>query len=678
MVVRFDPPSTTTNPSTGDVVLEPTTQGGTLEIKDDLGATQIEITSTGGTSIGDNTLNVDSSAININESGDIDGLVNVIVELNDNTGKIPSVDAVINYVHQEASGALAYVEKDSKLDFDTLLSSNEIEPSIVLVTDSSAFDYTDTKGNVETGLVWWLGIVQKELAGTLNTSTLFTSNSQNALTGPEISSALFAETDTNNFTDSYKNSLDDIDEKLDVVSTGKNVIVENPGNGNGKVVFRNSQAAVNNRDFSLVARSDGTFDFESLADDGTPQARWTYTHAGESNFPAQITQSGNNVLDVSDTKYSNLPDDTSSALGGKANVSGQVFSGAVQSTVIGTTASGAQQAISIGNGGIGDSGNSMVAWRVGGASNARTGNYRAQVGFNYDNDRFEIKTGNNSNPASLQASISIDSGANVSIKGSPALTETNISTDINDSSDSSIPSVSTVKSYVDNSSIQFNGIRLLGDGITPALTAKRSSNSNDLTVFASQNSGSYYINRLYVDDSDGEKIKLSMGSDASINNLTDVISISNSLFESSVNMEINGHPVLTANNIGDLVSSRTYSGTFPVLSESDIALWFQQKSDVQFVGVGAGTINLPNIVDSNPTSSQVLAGSTIILTNYNNGSGITLSRFNTDQKWMIDNVGDVRTSNSVLFFDSSKIALQALDLRSYPTIGTFCWALRGI
>lgn len=761
MAIRFDPPSTNSDPSTGDVVIEPTSSGGTLEIKDDTGSTQIEITSTG-TNIGGNTLGVDSSAININQSGSIVGLVNTIIEAEDNTGKIPSANAVIDFVHNEVSGALIYVEKTSKADFDTMLALSEIEPSIVLVTDSIPFDYTDTKGLAEVGLTWWLGIVQKELSGSLSTSTLFNSNSQDSLTGAEISAALFSESNTNNFTDAYKSALDNIDDKLDVESTGKNVVIDNPGAGNGQLIFRNSAAPVNNRDFALVARSDGTFDFESLADNGDLQARWTYTHSGESNFPSQITQAGNNVLDVTDSKYVNLPNDTQTAIDAKAAISGQVFTGVVEATALGTTSSNAQQSIAIGNGGVNDSGDSMIAWRVGSSSSGRSGNYRAQVGMNYDSSRFEIKIGNKNNPSSLQTAVSIDSGANVSINGSPALTQANMSSDMNDNNPDNVPNTSLVKNYVDSTS-SFNGVRTLGDGITPAITAKRSNNTNDVTMLATQNSGAFFVNRLYTDEIDGGKVKLSVGGDSDITALTDVIEVSSTAFKTNVDLEVagsgdissslnvggtfsmfdnsnremrfeknssgiklravtnptdgdaifqiessggskrltvphigdlttsntgikvgtnsdgsGGSPVLTPDNIGDLIASRTYVDSFPTLSINDVVLWFQQKADVQFVSVGAGTINLPQIVGSNPSSSQVLAGSTIVLTNYNNGSAINLSRFNSYQKWMVDNVGDIRASETVSFFDSSKIALQALDLRELSSVGSWCWAIRGI
>lgn len=158
----------------------------------------------------------------------------------------------------------------------------------------------------------------------------------------------------------------------------------------------------------------------------------------------------------------------------------------------------------------------------------------------------------------------------------------------------------------------------------------------------------------------------------------DAVTTSNAEIRVATNSDgTGGHPVLTPNNYGDLRAARTYVQSFPSLSASEIALWFQQGADVEFISVGTGTINLPQIVASNPNSSQVLANSHIYITNSNGSSNIALSRFNSGQTFMIDNIGNLQAS-ATLFF-SSRIILKAIDATGISNISTdWAWSMRGV
>lgn len=372
-------PSSTVD-ETGNVEIA-APSGGNLELQDSTGTTQILLSDTGvslaGGSISASPAGVDtnqlvtmhdgliievdqtsdvpltirdssgSTILRMDEDGDfmlsgsaVNEIVSSINEAEDNSKQLATVAAITSFVNTAVSGVLDYEEFYTKAEFDTYLAQATITPAIVLVKDTTPFDYTDTGGNAQTGLTWWLGIVQKPSGQDLSTSALFHSNSQDALTGPEISAALYAQADTNQYTDADQTAVQTINDKMPKTSSGESLIIENPGNGNGYILLRNTSAPVDHRDFALVSRGDGSFDFESRLDNGTVEHRWTYEHEGDSYFPGAIFQNGQRVLDVTattndigesaDKNYvtdaqlsaiGNLPGNTNSALSGKLSSS---------------------------------------------------------------------------------------------------------------------------------------------------------------------------------------------------------------------------------------------------------------------------------------------------------------------------------------------------------------------
>lgn len=702
----------------GGLVIVDTTDSDTpLHIKNTNGDTILKVTDTGDFVLAGSSINEVVSTIN---------------KAQDNTKQLATVAAITNFVHTEASGALAYQEFNTKAEFDTFLPQLEIQPSIVLVKDSTPFDYTDTSGDVQTGLTWWLGIVQKPVGESLSTSALFHSNSQDSLTGPEISAALYAQADTNQYTDADKAAVQTISNKMPISSSGVDFIMENPGNGHGYLLFRNAIAPVNQKDFALIPRSDGTFDFEARLDDESVANRWTYEHEGDSYFPGAIFQGVNQVLDTSATTayvapstnrnyvtdseasaIANLPANTTSALSGKLDSS-------LVTTNINDASGRIPEVVTVKNA-ISSAINGIASSQITGLINSApdahlmTDTEHSKVGNLPTNTNTSLSTkvdkitgkGLSTNDFTSTHKSKVDNlptNTNSSLAGK--IDTSAITTSITSTS-GRLPDAPTVKSYVD-SQIS-NTVRLTGGFVkqkvicdhdsVPQIVIQNDTDKHESFIGFGHDQSFIHAGIGY--DEGTNSVDIRVGNSSNWSSIVKKFSLNRStghaVFENNLqvkgtlttsNSEIRvgtnsdgtgGHPVLTPNNIGDLVASFTYMQDFPTLSQADITQWFQQMAHVQFIGVGTGTLSLPQIVgpETTPTSSQVLAGSTITLTNYNSGLNINLSRFNTGQTFMIDNVGNLTTS-ATLFF-SSKIELQALDVRNYSNISTdWCWALRGI
>ncbi|AUR84029.1 hypothetical protein NVP1287O_15 [Vibrio phage 1.287.O._10N.286.55.C7] len=134
-----------------------------------------------------------------------------------------------------------------------------------------------------------------------------------------------------------------------------------------------------------------------------------------------------------------------------------------------------------------------------------------------------------------------------------------------------------------------------------------------------------------------------------------------------------GQTLMHRRNFGLNREQLAYKSNFPSLSDSAIADWFTRGAIVYFFGVGSGTVNMPEIVDSDPTINQVVVGTEIELVNQNSGSAITLARHDTGQTFVDRDVSS--TVSTYQLAASSRIKLAAVNLNSYSAIGKYCWVI---
>jgi hypothetical protein len=121
-----------------------------------------------------------------------------------------------------------------------------------------------------------------------------------------------------------------------------------------------------------------------------------------------------------------------------------------------------------------------------------------------------------------------------------------------------------------------------------------------------------------------------------------------------------------------------YFQSFPTLTDAIMKAWAGKS--IYFFGTGVGTINLPEIVASGASSSQVNAGTRFTLHNFNTAADITIVA-HTGQKLMVDNVDSNNISpagGSAAIRWTSSIDIVAVDLRTYTQVNAFCWAFTGI
>jgi hypothetical protein len=318
------------------------------------------------------TNNAGTAIITAADNGDVtigagQAVRQVVSTINDvdpnNDTNLANVTSIVNRINSAVSGALTFVKFNSKADFDTFLLQTVIDPSSVLVTDSTPFDYTDTNGVVNTQITWWQGIVTKPTAGdALSTNTLETSDSSTSMSGAEIAAALFAEPDTNNltdaratvtdtieatvtaglagkvdtvagqglstnnFTNAYKAQLDNapadintaLDNKVSLINT-EEVIYRTTSNAGGTLEFNATDAPANQKRFRINALNSGNLSLTKVADDNFSVLHSQFTQTGLEVF-GTISQNGNNVVDVTNSTFANLPADTNAALLGKVDV----------------------------------------------------------------------------------------------------------------------------------------------------------------------------------------------------------------------------------------------------------------------------------------------------------------------------------------------------------------------
>jgi len=329
---------------TGAVVIKPTAAGQPTTISNNAGVAGI-------------TLN-DNLEIQLGSGQNITSVTNIINPVDPNNSLLLSTVTGIESRIQEALGsALTFVKIDSKAAFDTFLAASVIDPSSVLVTDNAPFDYTDTNGVINTQITYWQGIVTKPTAGdALSSNTLATSNSANTMTGAEIAAALFAEPDTNNLTDVRATVTDTIeatvtaglatkensvagqglsennltnallakidnapadtqaalDDKLSITSNSE-VVLNSTSNSGGKIEFVATDAPANQKRFRFGGLNTGILSLARVQDDDFAIIHSSFTQTGL-EVAGTVSQGGNNVVDVTNSTFVNIPADTNAAL----------------------------------------------------------------------------------------------------------------------------------------------------------------------------------------------------------------------------------------------------------------------------------------------------------------------------------------------------------------------------
>ncbi|AUR91769.1 hypothetical protein NVP1164O_33 [Vibrio phage 1.164.O._10N.261.51.A7] len=626
----------------GAVVIGSTTAGESTEIKTSAGDTVVTVTDDGGFQLSESQ--VVRQIVNAINTGD-----------DDNDMKLPTVQAVMTFLAGAVTATIDFKELTSKAAFDTFISDGGFIPTIAFVTDTTPFDYTDNTGHTGTDLTWMFVVCVEE--DSVITTSMINNSDISSLTGGEIASIIAATEDVN---------------------------------------------FVNDSDLSRI---------RNLPDNTTDAL------GGKVDSEAGKGLSQNNFTDSQRNKVDNSPSDTASELSTKADNSGQVFTGVVQATTLGTTSSNAAQAIAIGNGGVDDTGESGLGWRVGTSASARAGNYRAQMRMNYDNGRWELRTGNSSNVNNLGVAISVDSGQQVSVNGSPVLTE---ATGLTTTADSQLIDASLTISNpgTGDGYLELNNSTASADQRAYRLYA---TSADSLRIETVNNSG-VSVNRYtfghngdlglpgnmevagYISmfDGGGNEHRFEHGSDGialrslsnpadgesifsiqssgnsmrlNVPHIGDVTTSNNGIRVGTESDGSNGRVVLEEGNWALIQSAVGYSGTpFPTLSATDIVGW--SGREVTFTGVGAVSFTMPTVVTGTPTGSQIKAGETMTLHNFNSGSSVTVNAA-AGQKMVNGDSGNVSgTGGSITILAGDSVRMIASDESEVAAVDAICWLVR--
>ena len=609
------------------------------------------------TSSGETVVTVtDDGGFQLSESQIVRQIVNVInTGDDDNNMKLPTVQAVMTFLAGAVTATIDFVEFASKADFDSFIATGGFIPTIAFVTDTTPFDYTDNTGHTGTDLTWMFVVCVEE--DSVITTSMINNSDISSLTGDEIAS-IIASTEDVNF--------------------------------------------VNDSDLSRIRN----------LPDNTADAL-----GGKVNSEVGKGLSQNNFTDAQRSKVDNSPSDTVSELSAKADNSGQVFTGVVQATTLGTTSSNAAQAIAIGNGGVDDTGGSGIGWRVGTSTSARSGNYRAQIRFNYDSGRWEFRTGNSSNVNNLGVALSIDSGQQVLVNGSPVLTEyTGLTTAadseiINASLSISNPGSGNGYLEVNNStaSADQRAYRLYAtsaeslrietvDGSGVSVNRYTFGHNGDLELPGNMEVAGY----ISIFDGGGHEHRFEHGSDGialrSLSNPADgesIFSVQSSGNSMRLNVphsgpvttsndEIrvgtdsngsNGRVVLEEGNWALIQTAVGYSGTpFPSPSNAEIIGW--SGRDITFTAVGAGSITLPSIVTGTPNSTQFAVGESFTIHNFNSGSDITISAA-SNQNMVNGDIGNISPDGgSITILAGNSVKMIASDGSGSSSLTNLFWLVR--
>ncbi|AUR81762.1 hypothetical protein NVP1214O_15 [Vibrio phage 1.214.O._10N.222.54.F11] len=281
----------------GTVVIGSTTAGEPTEIQTSSGETVVTVTDDGGFQLSESQ--VVRQIVNVINTGD-----------DDNDMKLPTVQAVMTFLAGAVTATIDFAEFTSKADFDSFISTGGFIPTIVFVTDTTPFDYTDNTGHTGTDLTWMFVVCVEE--DSVITTSMINNSDISSLTGDEIASIISSTEDVNfvndsdlsrirnlpdntadalggkvnteagkglsqnNFTDAQRSKVDnspsdtntELGNKLDKQSTGVNVRVTNTGSGSGTYEIENTTGDLDERLWRLKVKSTGSMVIEALDDGG--------------------------------------------------------------------------------------------------------------------------------------------------------------------------------------------------------------------------------------------------------------------------------------------------------------------------------------------------------------------------------------------------------------------------
>lgn len=344
----------------------------------------------------------------------------------------------------------------------------------------------------------------------------------------------------------------------------------------------------------------------------------------------------NLITDADAAKISNLPNDISNDLSLKANISAQNFTGIVQADKLGVTGQSAEQAIAIGNAGVTDAGRTGIAFRTGTTTDARTGNYRAQIAYNYDNSKLQIRVGNNSNVATLNTVIEIDSGGQVTVGGSPVLTEA--TNPVGDA------------------------VEIINTGSGNALHFESTAADTNQKKYKFIPAASEKLLLRSLTDAGGTVKEWQFSHDGTTN------------FPEPVTVQ--NRQVLEEGNWALIQTAVNYDSTMPSLSNVDKVAWSGRH--ITFTSVGAVSFDLPEVVTGSPTASQIKVGEIMHFHNFNGTANVTISAEST-QKVVNGDITNVSGTGGSLTLSAGHSAIFiASDLSGNSNVNTMGWLIRTI
>lgn len=522
---------------------------------------------------------------------------------------------------------------------------------------------------------------------------------------------------------------------MPIESTDINMLITNSGSGNGRLDISNAAAVENNRTYRIGARSSGRIDITAITDSGSEANRWDFIH-GSGNFVSSgnILKNGNDPVVGESVITSNI-DAAAGFIPDAPTVKAAIGAVAVQEfnggTVGGQTIfqsdnkdalvlkvnnnAGGNIGIALQNSGNNyttnlyrDSASSAsgpdIVWTMGNDPDinnlpnyirfANSGPITIEPNVHVNGDVFCFDGGNMA--ASDITAVGELGGATGNITGNLAVGGLITSASINNTNNiicqgditaTNIGAVSNVSSNNFSSTGTFSGNSMSLTGTVSFSNIVTVQETGEMRIRDERNenvslrklSGSTGVElRALTNPLDGEPIFTVNSSGGGMRLRVEhngVVSTTNSGMKVDTdNNGVGGHEVIHEGNWRRITATAVYYfQDFPSLTAQDVASW--DGKNVYFFGTGSGTITLPDIA-AIPTNTQMREGASFNLFNYNSGSDITLAK-PASHKFMVDDVGDIRTTNQTLFF-SSAINILGADLTAYSAVQAKSYVYRGI